>query len=135
MAIHGSGACPEYEVIQKNLSKVVDRIATTIGPLRLSMALQEEGFISTEIASDKLSTMGSSNAEKVFSLMEPVILRFKTDRNPSQPFGAFIKILQSQPSLEDLVKALDDDYQELLSGKKVFHSVCQSYYIYLHYFS
>ena len=97
----------ESQVIQRKLSMVVDRITKSAGPLWLAQKLQEEGFISTQRAADILNTQGISSSEKVSHMMEAVESKIRGDSNPSRHFEKFIMILQSEPALEDVVKALD----------------------------
>lgn len=114
MATVGGGVCPESQTIQRNRLMIVDRIAKSAGPLWFSQKLQEEGFISTQRAADILDTLGISSSDKASLLMEAVESRIKSDSKPSQPFGMFIAILQSELSLEDVVKMLEGHYQDYL---------------------
>ena len=115
-----SGVCPESQTLQRKLSMVVDRITKSAGPLWLSQKLQEEGFISAQRAADILNTQAISSSDKVSSMMQAVESRIKSDSKPSQPFGKFIDILQSEPSLQDVVRTLEAYYQDILdSGKRI----------------
>ena len=104
----------ETQVIQKLRLTIVDRIATSAGPLWLSQKLPQEDFMSTERASGILNTMGFSSSDKVSQMMEAVESKIKRDpSDPSEFFGKFVAIVESEPALGDVCKALDDCYQEL----------------------
>ena len=102
----------ESQVILKLRLMIVDRIAKSAGPLWLSQKLQEEDFISPERASDILNTLGIPSSVKVSQMMEAVESKIKYD--PSRFFGKFVEIVESEPTLEDVCKVLDDCYQDKL---------------------
>ena len=97
------------QVIRDHREMIVNRIVTSVGALWLSQKLQQEDFISPERASDILNTLGISSSEKVSQMIEAVESKIKYD--PSQFFGKFVAIVESEPALEDVHKALDDCYQ------------------------
>ena len=99
----------ERQVIREHRQMIVDRIATSVSALWLSQKLQQEDFISPERASDIFNTLGISSGVKVSQMMEAVESKIKYD--PSQFFGKFVAIVESEPALEDVRKALDDCYQ------------------------
>ena len=96
----------ESQVILKHRQMIVNRIATSAGPLWLSHKLQQEDFISPERAAAILNTLGISSSDKVSQMMEAVESKIKYD--PSQFFGKFVEIVESEPALEDVHQALND---------------------------
>ena len=112
----------ESQVIQKLRLTIVDGIATSAGPLWLSQKLQQEDFMSTERASGILNTMGFSSSDKVSQMMEAVESKIKRDpSDPSEFFEKFVAIVESEPALGDVYKALDDCYQNKLCKLRVFN--------------
>lgn len=110
------GVCPESQAIQRNLSKVVDRVTKSAGPLWLSQKLQEKGFISTGRAADILNTLGTSSSDRVSSLMEAVESRIKCSHDHIKPFQTFLTMLQNEPALNDVADMLEGDYQALVGN-------------------
>ena len=102
----------ESQVILKHRQMIVDRIAKSAGALWLSQKLQQEDFISPERAAAILNTLGISNCDKVSQMMEAVESKIKYD--PSRFFGRFVEIVESEPALKDVCKALNDCYQDKL---------------------
>ena len=107
----------ESRVIQKQKPIIVDRIAKSVGPLWLSQKLQQEDFISTERASDIVNTLGIPDSVQVSRMLETVESKIKCAvvKDRGRFFGQFVAIVESEPALEDVRKALDDCYQELYS--------------------
>ena len=106
----------ESQVILKHRLMIVDRIPKSVSVLWLTQKLQQEDFISSERAADIRNMLGISDCDKVSQMMEAVESKIKY--KPSRFFRKFVAIVESEPALEDVCRALNECYQEKLSKYK-----------------
>ena len=95
-----------FHTLQNNKPAIIYRVAKQANPEWFSLKLQEEGMILTENASAIVNNLAWSDEVKVNRLIQAVESKLKHGINPAQIFQKFVKILQSEPALEDLAQKL-----------------------------
>ena len=96
----------ELYTLHNNESAITDSVANQASPGWLSLKLREKGMISAETASTIVNNTSLSNEVKVDRLIQAVESNLRHGLNPAQIFQEFVKILQSEPALEDLAQKL-----------------------------
>ena len=96
----------ELYTLRNNESAITDSVANQANPRWLSQKLREKGMISAEMATTTVNNTSLSNEDKVDRLIQAVESKLRHGLNPAQIFQDFVKILQSEPALEDLAQKL-----------------------------
>ena len=96
----------ELYTLRNNKSAIRDSVANQVTPGWFSAKLQEKGMISAEKASTIVNNSSLSNEDKIDRLIQAVESKLRRALDPAQHFQEFVKILQSEPVLEDLAQKL-----------------------------
>ena len=99
-------ATDEFQILQNNKSAIINRVAHQTNPGWFSRQLQEKGMISSENASAIVNNVSLSIEDKVHHLIQAIESLLRYGPNPAQLFQELVRILQSEPSLEDLAQKL-----------------------------
>ena len=105
------GESPEHETIRSNLELIAETISsqTTANPVWFAQMLD-----TNELTEKSYSGMVSSTShkEKVVTMLNDVLERFETTKEPREDFGKFIRILHNNTELRWLSEQLLEKYGE-----------------------
>ena len=98
-----SRTSPEREVIEKNQSLICEAVVFCADVTWFASRMVEEGFISSQIQANVVSTLGVSDYNKCIKLLSAVGVQVLT---APQRFHDFLGVLSEQPPLKGTVDVL-----------------------------
>ena len=121
-----TGMNHELHTLHNSKSAITDGVANQADPGWLSRKLQEKEMISAKTASGIVNSTSLCDEDKVDRLLQAVESKLRHGLNPAQIFQEFIKILQSEPPLQDLAQKLQTGKcaAQLLFYTVACNSVC-----------
>ena len=119
-----TGMNHELDTLHNSKSAITDGVANQANPGWLSRKLQEKEMILAETASAIVNSTSLSNEDKVDRLIQAVESKLRHGLNPAQIFQEFIKILQSEPALQDLAQKLQTSKSISLFSTVASSSTC-----------
>ena len=114
-ASEAGGESPESKTIRTNLTKITGILSSAIRPMWFAQKLEEEALM--DDATSRV-VLGVTDPDNVSLLMNAVKAQIKEAQRPVEAFTKFIRILQSQPALMDLLQRLLEEYGELFQNIK-----------------
>ena len=121
-----TGMNHELDTFQKYKSDITDAVTNQADPGWFSRKLQEKEMISPQTASATVNNTSLFNEDKVDRLLQAVESKLRLSLSPAEIFQEFIKILQSEPALGELVQKLQTGKcaAQLLFSIVACNSVC-----------